>query len=50
MRWSNFLIYQAAYAELVVTETTWPEFKQEDLFTAVREYQTRVRKFGGVAK
>ncbi len=50
MRWSNFLIYQAAYAELVVTETTWPEFKQADLFAAVKEFQTRVRKFGGVAK
>ncbi|MBL8059788.1 MAG: di-trans,poly-cis-decaprenylcistransferase [Chthonomonas sp.] len=48
MRWSNFLIYQAAYAELVVTDTTWPEFKQEDLFAGVIEYQSRLRKFGGV--
>jgi len=48
VRWSNFLIYQAAYAELVVTQTTWPEFKQKDFFTAVLEFQNRFRKFGGL--
>lgn len=48
MRWSNFLIYQAAYAELVVTQTTWPEFKQDDLIAAIREFQGRTRKFGGL--
>lgn len=48
MRWSNFLIYQGAYAELVVTQTTWPEFGQSDLFSALAEYQSRKRKFGGL--
>lgn len=49
MRWSNFLIYQAAYAELVVTETTWPEFGQSDLFSSILEFQSRQRKFGGLS-
>jgi undecaprenyl diphosphate synthase len=48
MRWSNFLIYQAAYAELVVTDTTWPDFRQADLFEGLLEYQRRTRKFGGL--
>lgn len=48
LRWSNFLIYQAAYAELVVTDTTWPEFKQQDLFSCLVDYQSRLRKFGGL--
>lgn len=48
MRWSNFLIYQAAYAELVVTPTEWPDFRQKDLFEAVLEFQRRTRKFGGL--
>lgn len=49
MRWSNFLIYQGAYAELVVTPTTWPEFRQPDLFHAICDFQSRQRKFGGLA-
>jgi undecaprenyl diphosphate synthase len=48
MRWSNFLIWQAAYAELVVTNVTWPEFGEKQLLDAVAEYQKRVRKFGAV--
>lgn len=50
MRWSNFLIYQAAYSELYVTQTTWPEFGEEDLIEAVAEYQKRIRKFGAVVE
>ena len=49
MRWSNFLIYQAAYSELVVTQTTWPEFKQADLFDCILDFQHRLRKFGGLS-
>ncbi len=49
MRWSNFLIWQAAYAELYVTNVPWPEFGEEHLLDAVRTYQARVRKFGGLA-
>lgn len=48
MRWSNFLIWQAAYAELVVTDVTWPEFGEKQMLDAVLEYQRRVRKFGAV--
>lgn len=48
LRWSNFLIWQAAYSELYVTETTWPEFGEKELLEAVAQYQKRVRKFGGL--
>jgi undecaprenyl diphosphate synthase len=50
MRWSNFLIWQGAYCELFVTEKTWPEFKPEDLLDAVKTFQQRTRKFGGVVE
>ncbi len=49
LRWSNFLLWQAAYAELYVTNRTWPEFHREELLKAVLHYQKRVRKFGGLA-
>lgn len=48
MRWSNFLIWQAAYAELFVTPKPWPEFGLDDLLEAVSQYQNRTRKFGGL--
>ena len=48
MRWSNFLLWQAAYAELYVTERTWPEFDDEQLIDAVLKFQGRTRKFGGL--
>lgn len=50
MRWSNFLIWQAAYTELFVTQKPWPEFGLEDLLEAVAEYQKRTRKFGAVVE
>ena len=40
-RISNFLLWQLAYAELVFTDILWPEFKPEDLYSAVAEYQKR---------
>lgn len=49
MRWSNFLIWQAAYAELYVTPKPWPEFGEAELLDAVRTFQKRVRKFGALA-
>jgi undecaprenyl diphosphate synthase len=49
LRWSNFLIWEAAYSELFVTPKPWPEFGEADLFDAVLQYQRRVRKFGGLA-
>ena len=48
MRLSNFLLWQAAYAELYVTPKTWPEFGTDELLDAVLTYQRRTRKFGGV--
>ncbi len=47
-RTSNFLIWQAAYAELWFTPVLWPDFNREILFEAIRDYQKRSRRFGGV--
>ncbi len=49
MRWSNFLIWQAAYAELFVTPGSWPEFGASELLDAIESFQRRTRKFGGLA-
>ncbi len=48
LRTSNFLIWQAAYAELHVTQTLWPDFGAEDLRLALLDYASRDRRFGGV--
>jgi len=48
MRLSNFLIWQAAYAEYWSTPTLWPDFTKEDLHQAILDYGQRVRKFGGL--
>jgi undecaprenyl diphosphate synthase len=45
-RISNFLLYQIAYAELYFSDIHWPEFKQEQLYKAVYDYQNRERRFG----
>ena len=47
-RISNFLLWEMAYAELVFTDVLWPDFRREDLFAAVLEYQRRDRRFGGL--
>jgi undecaprenyl diphosphate synthase len=46
-RLSNFLLYQAAYAELVMVDVYWPEFSKEDLIRALIAFQQRERRFGG---
>jgi undecaprenyl diphosphate synthase len=46
-RVSNFLLWQSAYSELLVTETLWPDFDEADLKAAIAEYASRVRRFGG---
>lgn len=46
-RTSNFLPWQAAYAELVFSETLWPDFDRRDLWRAVEEFNARERRFGG---
>ncbi|HEY8215958.1 MAG TPA: polyprenyl diphosphate synthase [Acidimicrobiia bacterium] len=47
-RISNFLLWEAAYSELVFTDVLWPDFRRGDLFAAVREYQGRSRRFGAI--
>ena len=49
-RISNFLLWELAYSELVFTDVLWPDFRREHLFEAVREYQSRDRRFGGVQR
>jgi undecaprenyl diphosphate synthase len=46
-RISNFLLWQSAYAEYVFTETLWPDFGPDELRTAIEEYASRRRRFGG---
>ncbi|MDT7605356.1 MAG: undecaprenyl diphosphate synthase [Acidobacteriota bacterium] len=48
MRISNFLLWQAAYSEIHVTETLWPDFRRADLLEAVVDFQGRDRRFGGL--
>lgn len=45
-RLSNFLLWQASYAELYFSETNWPEFSREDFLEALTDYQNRQRRFG----
>ena len=47
-RLSNFMLWQAAYAELVFTDTLWPDMRREDLFEALVEYQRRHRRYGAL--
>jgi len=48
MRVSNFLLWQISYAELWVTDRFWPEFREEDLHRAIRDFANRDRRFGGL--
>ena len=45
-RISNFLLWQIAYAELHFTDTLWPDFNEEDFYTAIIDFQRRERRFG----
>lgn len=46
-RLSNFLTWQGTYSELYFTKTYWPDFKKEELITAIEEFKRRKRRFGG---
>jgi undecaprenyl diphosphate synthase len=46
-RVSNFLLWQGAYAEMLVTDTLWPDFGPDDLKAALADYASRIRRFGG---
>ena len=48
MRISNYLLWQAAYAELWFTPVYWPDFSRDNLYEAIRDYQKRDRRFGTV--
>jgi undecaprenyl diphosphate synthase len=45
-RLSNFLLYQVAYSEILVTEKYWPDFQRKDLYESILYYQQRERRFG----
>ena len=49
-RISNFLLWQLAYSELYMTDTYWPAFREEQLLTAVQDFQNRERRFGKTGK
>ena len=50
MRLSNFLLWQVAYSEIVVVPECWPDFNENSLIEAVRIFQNRERRFGGIKK
>lgn len=47
-RISNFLLWQSAYSEFVITDTLWPDFGQEDIEKCIIEFNSRKRRFGGL--
>jgi undecaprenyl diphosphate synthase len=49
-RISNFLLWQLAYTELYFTEVLWPEFKKEDFYKAIIDFQSRERRFGKISE
>jgi undecaprenyl diphosphate synthase len=49
-RVSNFLLWQVAYSEFVISNVFWPEFKREDLYDAISNFQKRERRFGKVSE
>lgn len=49
-RISNFMLWQIAYAEIVVSDVLWPDFTPDDLRGAIQEYQSRDRRFGGLSQ
>ncbi|MBZ0137137.1 MAG: isoprenyl transferase [Planctomycetes bacterium] len=48
MRLSNFLLWQVSYAEFYVTDTLWPDFREEHLHAAIADFNRRERRFGGL--
>ena len=48
LRISNYLLWQLAYAELYFTSIAWPDFKEEQLYEALSDYQKRNRRFGAL--
>ena len=48
LRISNFVLWQAAYAEFYFTDCLWPDFKEKELLKAIASFQKRHRRFGAV--
>jgi undecaprenyl diphosphate synthase len=49
-RISNFLLWQTAYAEIYISDLFWPEFRRDELYNAIEDYQRRERRFGMVSE
>ena len=49
-RLSNFLLWQSAYSEILISETFWPDFRESDLLNSITDYQNRQRRFGQTAE
>ena len=49
-RLSNFLLWQSAYSEILISETYWPDFRESDLLNSITDYQNRQRRFGQTAE
>ena len=47
-RLSNFLLLQLSYTELMFVEELWPDFNEENMKEAVKEFKNRTRKYGGI--
>lgn len=47
-RLSNFFLYECAYAELVFISVNWPDFKKDEFYACLKEYESRSRRFGGL--
>jgi undecaprenyl diphosphate synthase len=45
-RISNFMLWQSAYSEIIFSKTLWPDFRRNELYEAIREFQKRERRFG----
>ncbi|HHV63508.1 MAG TPA: isoprenyl transferase [Peptococcaceae bacterium] len=50
MRLSNFLLWQAAYSEIIIVKEYWPDFNEKSLLEAIWAFQQRERRFGGIKK
>jgi len=50
MRLSNYLTWQTAYSEIYVTDTLWPDFDKKEFLKALKDYQSRNRRFGGIGE
>jgi undecaprenyl diphosphate synthase len=50
LRISNFLLWQLAYSEIVISDSFWPDFRRTELYAAIRSYQQRERRFGMVSE